>query len=516
MFYKPDTTYKFPKDFLYGAAGAAGQCEGAVADHGKSPSVLDMIANLLSLAGGLGGSVGAILGGTGAKIVGNYVANEHYYLYKQDIERLASMGMKHYGLSIPWTRILPFALPGTPVNSEAVQHYDDVINFVLSKGMQPMVTLHHFDTPLQFFGGGKEYVLQYVEGTGNYGAGSNFGFQNSTFEGTFIVHRATSTSLTTPIDAFVNFAQIVMSHYADRVPTWITINEPQVGSPNGVAVNTVVKSHARIVHFYREVLNGTGKVSMKMSGNPAVPTDPSNQTNIAAAQFYTDIYISPFLYPLGSGRDYPEAYKQVVPDFVPLSEADLAYLNGTMDFVALDAYAAPSVAPSVSNLTACGLNHNSTTNPFYRYPICTELSMATPTNWSIGYSPTGSFVFYDSPFNLRTQLQYTWYEYKLPILISEFQLGVPTPPGGRLEDNLYNVPASQYNLSYLTEVLKAIWEDGIDVIGAISWNWGDDWEFGSLDTGVGSLQFINHTNQERRYRRSFFDAIEFVESNRQC
>lgn len=60
-------------------------------------------------------------------------------------------------------------------------------------------------------------------------------------------------------------------------------------------------------------------------------------------------------------------------------------------------------------------------------------------------------------------------------------------------------------------MLNAIWEDGVKVMGAITWNWADDWEFGGFDTGFG-LQYVNRTSQERMYRRSFFDIIDFVES----
>lgn len=251
LYFQPDSDYPFPADFIYGAAGSASQCEGAIADAGKSPSFMDMVATIFGILGA--GAAGSLASPSG-NIASNYVTNEHFYLYKQDIERLASMGLKHYSFSIPWSRIFPFALPNTPVNTAAIQHYSDVIDFVLSKGMQPVVTMHHFDTPLVFYGGGKEYLVQLGTTPSKYGAGYNWAYQNATFE-----------------DAYVHYAQFVMSQYADRVPMWITFNEPQIGTPNGVAVNTVLKAHARVVHFYREVLKGKGKVSVKMGVTPAVP-----------------------------------------------------------------------------------------------------------------------------------------------------------------------------------------------------------------------------------------------------
>lgn len=140
-----------------------------------------------------------VLAGNGDNRSNNQITNENYYLYKQDIERLASIGVKYYSFSIAWTRILPFALPGTPINEQGIQHYSDLIDFVLSKGMVPTVTMFHFDTPMQFFGEGNSPAdnpaIGYVNG----------GYQNETFE-----------------DAFVNYGQILLTHYSDRVPIWFT------------------------------------------------------------------------------------------------------------------------------------------------------------------------------------------------------------------------------------------------------------------------------------------------------
>ena len=60
------------------------------------------------------------------------------------------MGVEYYSFSIPWSRILPFALPGTPVNQQAIDHYNDLIDTVLDAGMKPIVTMLHFDSPLMF------------------------------------------------------------------------------------------------------------------------------------------------------------------------------------------------------------------------------------------------------------------------------------------------------------------------------------------------------------------------------
>jgi beta-glucosidase/6-phospho-beta-glucosidase/beta-galactosidase len=129
-YFVPEDCYAFPDDFVFGVAGSAAQIEGAVGLEGRSPSLLEKLVPDSEPK--------------------DYITNENYFLYKQDIERLAAMGVEYYSFSIPWTRILPFVLPGTPVNKQAIDHYDDLIDTVLKAGMQPIVTMLHFDSPLMF------------------------------------------------------------------------------------------------------------------------------------------------------------------------------------------------------------------------------------------------------------------------------------------------------------------------------------------------------------------------------
>jgi len=457
---------------------------------------MDMLFTIFSIVGS--GSASDLVSVPGqSALEPNYVSIEHYYLFKQDIDRLAAMGLKYYSFSISWARILPFALAGTPVNSYGLQHYDDVINYALKKGMQPVVTITHFDTPLQFFGGGgSNYLLALGADLQNqtYGIpGITWGYSNETF-----------------VEAYVNYAKVVMSHYADRVPYWVTFNEPQIGCTGGQAVYNVLKAHAEVYHFYKEELKGTGKISMKMGITPAVPRDASNATDVEAANWFSDLYVGALLNPLALGEDQPDAYKLSVADHVPLSVQDLEYMNNTMDYVSIDGYSAPVVSANTTDFTACATDAK---NPAHVFPFCVISETTTTTGWATGYSPFGSTTNIMEPMGLRTQLNYCYNTWKKPVLVSEFGLSLPTPPGGRLQDNLFNVPQSHYLLSYLNEMLKAHYEDGVEVLGALVWNWADDWEFGSYAPGFG-LQYVNRTTQERWYRRSFFDVIGFVEGSR--
>ena len=292
----PSDCYYFPTGFQFGVAGSAAQIEGATADEGKAPSLMDILIQ--------------------DDRPKDYVTNENYYYYKQEIERLASMGVKYYSFSLAWSRILPFALPGTPVNQQGLDHYDDLINYVLEKGMVPVVTILHFDTPAQFFAAN----LSAAQAKPLIGY-SNGGYQNETF-----------------VDAYVNYAKIVMTHYADRVPIWFTFNEPFIYAFNGLSVDHVVKAHAQVYHFYKESIKGTGKISLKFNDNFGVPRDPGNSNDIYAADHFNSFQLGTFCNPIFLGQDYPDSYKQTVADYVPLTPQDLAYMNGTADFLGIDPY----------------------------------------------------------------------------------------------------------------------------------------------------------------------------------
>ncbi|KAI7201516.1 hypothetical protein D0869_01108 [Hortaea werneckii] len=229
----PQDCYTFPEDFVMGIAGSAIQIEGATADQGRGPSFGDKFVGPEFVL--------EMTGQTPESRDHSYITNENYYLYKQDITRLAAMGVPYYSFSIAWTRILPFVLPGTPLNAEGLQHYDDLINFILEKGMKPVVTLTHIDSPLVFY---SNKSTSYVSRKNTYGF-LDYGMQDPRFE-----------------DAWVNYGKIVMSHFADRVPIWVTINEPVTGIDKGASVYTVLKGHARLSHFYHDEIKGKGKIGL--------------------------------------------------------------------------------------------------------------------------------------------------------------------------------------------------------------------------------------------------------------
>src|SRR5690349_24912491 len=120
----------FPENFLWGAAAASYQIEGAATADGKGASVWDMFVR----------KPGAVVGGHTGDI-----ACDHYHRYAEDVALMADLGLASYRFSIAWPRIRP---DGTgPVNPKGLDFYDRLTDELLGKGIDPVVTLYHWDLP---------------------------------------------------------------------------------------------------------------------------------------------------------------------------------------------------------------------------------------------------------------------------------------------------------------------------------------------------------------------------------
>lgn len=460
-YFGPTDCYDFPEGFTFGVAGSAAQIEGAIALEGRGPSVIEKIVPDTDPT--------------------DYVTNENYYLYKQDIQRLAAMGVKYYSFSIAWSRILPFTVPGSPINEQGIKHYNDVIDYVLEVGMVPIVTMLHFDTPLYFLDGVDPTTT--VPDIGY----DNGGYYHPEF-----------------IESFVNYGKILYTHFADRVPIWVTINEPLLYAFNFTGIDNVVKAHAQLYHYYHDELNGTGKVGFKMPYSIGVPLNPENQTDVNAADRFNEMWLGSFAYPICLGQQYPDSILQTLPGAKPLSKQELQYVGKTVDFLGIDGYTAVVISVPAEGIEAC-TKQNLTTNSLY--PYCVNQLDSNVYGWDIGYASND--YPYTTPTYLRASMSYVWNTFKTPIILSEFGFPVFAESTATLANQLFDSPRSQYYLSFMSEVLKSIWEDGVNIIGAIAWSFMDNWEFGSYEQQFG-LQVVNRTTLERTYKKSFFDLVDFM------
>lgn len=455
-----DDKLKFPKDFMFGVAGSASQIEGAIAEEGRTPTVMEKIID--------------------DHRPKDYITNENYYLYKQDIARLAAIGAEHYSFTIPWSRILPFVLPGTPVNKQALDHYDDLINTCLEYGIKPVVTLTHFDSPLMF-NGDKEV-------NGDYPIHLYAGYANDTF-----------------VDAFVNYGKIVLTHFADRVPLFFGFNEPYLYSGFPKSIKNVVMATAKLHKFYHEEVKGCGHFGIKFNDNFGVPKDATNSSDVEAAERFQEFQLGSFGNPLFLGKDYPESWKATFTNNTDyyFTEEELKEVAGGSDYFGVDPYTYTVVSQPEGGIEAC---QNNESHPLW--PLCVVEEQTRDDGWKMGYR-SQSYV-YITPYEFRQYLNYLWNTFKHPILVSEFGFPEWRESEKELGDQVFDMARSVYYRSFMQSILEAINYDKVKVIGAFAWSFADNWEFGDYEQQFG-LQVVNRTTQERYFKKSFFDIAKYYQ-----
>jgi beta-glucosidase/6-phospho-beta-glucosidase/beta-galactosidase len=438
------TNISLPSDFVWGVASSAWQIEGGLKLEGRGPSVTDTIGALPSTSND--SNVDAMF----------------YYLYKQDIERLAAIGIPYLCFSIPWTRVVPFGVASSPINTEALDHYDDLINTALAKGITPIITILHYDLPTS---------VPYSD--------SNF------------------------TDHYLYYAKQIMTRYADRVPYWVSVNEPNLQPVNNALTNILI-AHANLYDWYKNELGGTGKITMKFANNLALPLDTSNADDVAAALRYQDFSLGVMNNPLFLGTQIPATVLQTTDIPIDsLTEAQISLIHGKIDFFSFDPYSAQYVTTPPEGVEACTKNAS---NPLW--PTCVVTTNVDANGWQIGDASSVTYSFI-APQHVRAQMNYVWNTFRpAGVLVSEY--GFPKF-GEQLEDldaQRYDLERSIYYQAFLTEVLRAVNEDGVNVMGALAWSFVETNEFGTFDDHYG-LQTLNHTTFERTYKRSAFDYVDF-------
>ena len=438
------TNLDLPSDFVWGVASSAWQIEGGLKLGGRGPSKQDTIGALPSTAND--SNVDAMF----------------YYLYKQDIERLAAIGIPYLCFSIPWTRVVPFGIAGSPVNTEALDHYDDLINTAIAKGITPIVTILHYDLP------------------------TSVPYSDPNFS-----------------EHFLYYAKQIVTRYADRVPYWVSVNEPNLEPVNNALTNILV-AHANLYDWYKNELKATGKITMKFANNLAIPLDTSNEADVAAALRYQDFSLGIMNNPLFLGTQIPETVLTTTGILIdPLTDAQIKLMYGKIDFFSFDPYSAQYVSAPPEGIAACAADP---TNPLW--PTCVLNNNVDANGWLIGDASAVTYSFI-APQYVRAQMSYVWNTFRPSgVLISEF--GFPKF-GEQLEDldaQRYDLERSSYYRAFLTEVLRAVNEDGVNVIGALAWSFVETNEFGTFDDHYG-LQTMNHTSFERTFKRSAFDYVDF-------
>lgn len=411
---------RFPEGFLWGGAVAANQCEGAFNEDGKGLSIQDV------LPGGLKGPVTRVPTADNRKLV----AIDFYHRYKEDIRLFAEMGFKVFRLSIAWSRIFPMGDEETP-NEKGLQFYDDVFDECKKYGIEPLVTISHYETPLHL-------ALQYN------------GWANRKL-----------------IGFYERYVRTIFARYKDKVKLWLTFNEINsvLHSPfmsGGIytdkeklskqdlyqAVHHELVASALTTKIAHEMMP-QAKVGCMILSMPIYPLTPAPEDVTAVMEadhqndFFGDVHVR------GRYPGYMKRYFKEQGITIHMEAEDEKILENTVDFVSFSYYMSVCETADSSVERGPGNILGGVPNPYLK---------ASDWGWQI------------DPKGLRYVLNRFYDRYQKPLFIVENGLGavdrLVTGAGGEpvVEDD-YRI---QYMNDHLVQVREAI-EDGVEVMGYTSW-----------------------------------------------
>ncbi|KAJ8943036.1 hypothetical protein NQ318_022580 [Aromia moschata] len=335
--YVINTKY-FPDDFLFGVATASYQVEGAWNEDGKGENIWDYLTHL---------NPAVIKDRSNGDI-----ACDSYHKYKEDVALLKDLGVNHYRFSLSWSRILPKGF-AYQINELGVQYYKNLIKELKDNGIEPLITIFHWDTPLP-------------------------------------VHEAGGWTSEFVIDYYADYARLCFELFGDQVKYWLTFNEPKQTCEQGygsgekapfiqshgigeyLCTHNLLRAHAKAWHIYDEEFRASqnGNVGITLD-TPWFEPNTTSEADLAASERILQFMFGWYANPIFNG-DYPDIMKTRVaerskqegfsssrlPEF---TQEEIDYINGTFDFLGLNHYSSymisdmpePEIgAPSWENDTA--------------------------------------------------------------------------------------------------------------------------------------------------------------------
>lgn len=458
----------FPKDFLWGGAVAAHQLEGGWNLDGRGPSVSDVMT---------GGSASQPRKITDGVLPGEYYPNhegiDFYHRYPEDIKLFQELGFRVFRTSISWSRIFPRGDEAEP-NEAGLRFYDDLFDALLAAGIQPVVTLCHFELPYAL---AKEYG----------------GFRNRKV-----------------VSFFLRFAESCFRRYKGKVRYWLLFNEinNQMNLENPIfaltnsgilwqngedrektlyqALHHEFVAGALAVEALRKI-DPQAKVGCMVAWWPTYPATCAPQDQISAVKvmdhkyFFTDVYIR------GHYPDYLKlewARKGIAPRMEP---GDAALLKkNTVDFISLSYY----------STSITGTDGERNDNPYLK-----------KSDWGWQIDPTG----------LRYSLSTLYERYEKPIFVVENGFGAydKLDETGSIQDD-YRI---DFLRQHIEAMRQAVTQDGVQVMGYTIWGCIDVVSFGTgeMEKRYG-LIYVDRDNKgrgslERRKKKSFGWYQKVIASN---
>lgn len=442
---KPRPLKPFPKDFFWGASTSAYQVEGASLIDGKGPSCQD---------------VKEVPEGTSDLTI----CADHYHHYKEDIKLMAEMGFKSYRFSIAWTRILP---EGTgEINQKGIDFYNNVINECLKYGIEPIVTMFHFDMPAA------------LDKRGSWGNPDS-------------------------VRWFTEFAAILFENFGDRVKYWLTINEQNMLTLVGPVIGTLVvpegttnllkeiyqQNHnmlvaqAKAMVLCHEMLPGA-KIGPAPNISLVYPATCKPEDVIAAQNFNAIrnwLYLDAVVY--GVYNAIVKSWLEENDAFPVFAEGDEdALKNAHPDFIGFNYYNTATVEADDGSVPESAIGGDQQNGPGIAGMF---KSVRNP------YLGKTEFGWEIDPVGFRATIREMDSRYHLPMLVTENGLGAYD----KLEDGKVHDP---YRIEYLRKHIEQIQEaitDGAQMMGYNPWS---------------AIDLIStHEGMRKRYGFIFVDREDF-------
>jgi beta-glucosidase len=431
--------FRFPTDFLWGAATASYQIEGSPLADGAGPSIWHRFSHTPGLTEN---------GDTGD------IACDHYRRYESDVALMADLGMNAYRFSISWGRILPDGFGRA--NRKGIDFYSRLVDALLARGITPNATLYHWDLPAALDDRG--------------------GWLNRDIAGWFS-----------------EYATTMFNALGDRVPMWTTINEPWVVSDGGYLYGKLAPGHrnlfeAPIVSHNLLRAHGVGVEAFRASGaaksariglvvnlEPKYPASDSAED--IAATTRADAYMNrQYLDPVFFGR-YPDEMREIFgeawPDF---SAEELKSIAQPLDFLGINYYTRSVVRHDVEiSLGRTG-----------RVPQIE--SIHTETGWEV-YPPALTRVL------LWVKERYG----DIPLYITENGAAFYDPPA--VDGTVDDPQRVAYLRDHLTAAREAI-KQGVQLCGYFVWSLLDNFEWSHGYSRRFGIVHVNYDTQERTIKSS--------------
>ncbi|OKJ00587.1 beta-glucosidase [Streptomyces sp. CB01249] len=450
----PEATTTFPTGFVWGAATAAYQVEGAAAEDGRTPSIWDTFSR----------TPGKVRNGDTGDI-----AADHYHRYRDDVALMKQLGLKAYRFSISWSRVQPTGRG--PAVQRGLDFYRKLVDELLEAGITPVATLYHWDLP------------QELEDAGGW------------------PERATA-------ERFADYTAIMAGALGDRVGTWTTFNEPWcsafLGYGSGVhapgrteaasalrAAHHLNLAHGRAIEVLRGQLPAAAQTSVTLNLHQVRPLTPSPE-DVDAARRIDAVGNRVFTGPMLHGA-YPEdllADTAHVVDWSKLvQDGDLEAIARPVDVLGINYYT-PTLVSTPAEGSGDTRNDGHGASDYSPWPgsehVAFHLADGKPTtamNWSI--DPNGLY-------NLLMDV--TREHPGIPLMVTENGAAFDdyVSPEGRVQDP----ERIAYLHGHLDAVRRAV-ADGADVRGYFLWSLMDNFEWAYGYSKRFGAVYVDYASQRR-------------------